>query len=521
LLGVRQVATRLGAHNDAPSRNSGTGAITEEAATYKCSTCSGLIVGWFKMCPTCGTHVKKAALGEAPEQPEFYKAESVASGTMSVASQMSTADKLRAGRRLEKAQQQATQSAADRYMRMLQGLWMDQHMASAGARFDAFVNGTVAEQAQGVATARAKERLSTVAALRTDMLPPDHLLNWEVGLTGRDTANVGSIKQPPPVAPSGPLQAVVELTDKMVAVIDRAEAASSGYHGPSHRLAMEAVSPRSEAATTHVDEGPPTDEALARPKTEVLAILAQMHLWDVTAVPIDSLTTDEEALEARCEALEDIIVSEELADPNSKSWPLEAIAAAQEALRRKHSWAASEPATDAGRQWRCTECAVTCNVPAGHEGPPFGCGPRWAQPTVPTPLGSAWVMLADSPDQQPKIVPDQATEGLEGTMAGPAVSDGNGPSHEEPPVAQPASQDLHPPLLPMRERILASPLLALGANRDPPDLSEAPVTSPTHSLQECWPPTAASLSSMPPSVGGTPPVASSSSLGKEWGVIRP
>ena len=53
------------------------------------------------------------------------------------------------------------------------------------------------------------------------------------------------------------------------------------------------------------------------------------------------------------------------------------------------------------------------------------------------------------------------------------------------------------------------------------DLLGASVASPTPSLQECWPPTAASLPPLPPSVDGSSPVATTSSLGKDWGVIRP
>ena len=170
-----------------------------------------------------------------------------------------------------------------------------------------------------------------------------------------------------------PPQAVADLTDKMVAVIDRAEAASSGFHGPSQLLALN--SPRSEAATTHVDEGPPSHKTEANPTQEVQAILAQMHVQEVQAVAIDHLTTGDDATEARRETLEHII----LADHNSnvwppkwpsKSWPPEAVAAAHEALSRKHSWATTGPITATGRQ---------CHMHGAPKGPRRAPVRMWAQ----------------------------------------------------------------------------------------------------------------------------------------------
>jgi len=249
-------------------RSAGTEAQAVASGPSKCSTCHGPLESWYRLCPACGTSIKQAARSEAPEPAQFYQAESVASD-ISQQSHLSVADMLLDARQVEKEQAHATRA----YLHKLNGIWMEQHMASAGARLDSFVNGTAAEKARGVGASSAKERRGTAAVLRPDRPPPEHWLLWEAGLTGLDLVGVGTIRTITTVAECDPPQAVADLTDKMVAVIDRAEAASSGFHGPSQRLALE--SPRSEAATTHVDEAPPRQNAEDKPMLEVQAILAQ------------------------------------------------------------------------------------------------------------------------------------------------------------------------------------------------------------------------------------------------------
>jgi len=477
------------------------GAVTPSQGQARCGACNEPMANWFRLCPMCAHPAQRAGQAIIPDPPMSYKAPPSHQGAESVASRasqyssLSVAERLRAARRVEKNQAAAVKACVAK----LTNIWMEQDLASAGARLEAFTNGSAAERAQGVAAQNAKERRGLAAAIRPDKDPPEHWIRWESGLIRPAVVEVGVIRAATDQAAHGP-QAVGGLTDQMMAVIDRATApVPTGFHGPSQLITL---SPRSEA-TTQVHD----NHSRKLATVQVRATLAELHRGTVTAVAIDSVSTDHESEMARKMAFETI-----LDDPTFNSWSSEAVAAARVAISRKHSWATTEPITATGRKWHCAECRAECVVTVGHEGPVYGCGPREAALPPTTPMGSAWVVVVDPP----ATVAPQATAGLTEAgnqsvagpeaaskdVEGPAVFDGDDPGHMAPSEAQPASQALPlPPSPSLRERLLASPLLDLGAYSPPQ-----------------------SAASLPPQLfmeDGAPPVATTSSLGGEWGVIQP
>ena len=461
---------------------SGSAMAAGSPGLIKCAQCNEPLGHHYRVCPVCAQPAHRTPGPQmAPDEPMFYRPESVASGG-SQASRMSVADQLRAARRAEKGKQEAVRACMTRLMT----IWLGQHMASAGARMDSFTNGMVAERQAGVAERNAKERSNMAAVARPDKEPPEHWVFWDDGLTA--TEEIGLVR------PEG-------LTDQMVAVIDKAtEPTHTGFHGPSRRLAL---TPRSEA-TVQAFDGPCPRVASG----QVLAILAEIKGPKVTAVAEDTISTAMEHEVARAQAFESI-----MADPPFNEWWGEEVRMAREAIGRRHSWAPRVPTGPAGPciQWRCEDCQAVCDVKAGLEGPVYGCGPREAGQPAPTPVGSAWVITEEGicwgTDEGPEEPPRAEAEGYvaEGrSEGGPPSPELLGIRCDEPAVATPPPPGPFPPPVDLEAHRLPQADLA------PPDLDHGAALEPQ------------ATPSQPLSFeDGRPPVATSSSLGTDCGVVLP